>query len=226
MSTHHAPPSTHDLDVIACFPFTSTPTIEHLRAETRAARERGDLADADVLRAIVEHVHEAVLSLHPGHDLRSVTAWIGMADRLAMVHSAGLLELVAESATDRERPDDEPASGLEFITVVGPRPGSLRKRAAAYATAARALLERGGDPIASFTTARDLCVHAMERFARLPKGEREWRLLVAIGGWTFFDDEPAARPYAASCSASSPASSSGVSESTNPLSSCWVVGSG
>ena len=189
MSKHHAPPSKHGLDAIACFPFMSTPTIEHLRAEARATRESGDLADTDVLRAIVEHVHDAVLSFDPGHGLGSVAAWIGMADRLAMVHPSGLLELVAESATD---PDDEPASGLEFITVVGPRPGSLRKRAAAYATAARALLERDGDPIASFTTARDLCVHAMERFARLPKGEREWRFMVAIGGWTFFDDEPGA----------------------------------
>ena len=192
MSKHHASPGKHDLDVIACFPFMSTPTIEHLRSEARAARERRDPAGADVLRAVIENVHEAVLSFDPGHGFGSVAAWIGTADRLATVHPSGLLELVAESATDGERRDDEPASGLEFITVVGPRPGGLRKRAAAYATAARALLERDGDPIAPFTAARHLCVNAMEHFARLPKGEREWRLLVAIGGWTFFDDEPGA----------------------------------
>ncbi len=40
MSKYPASPSKHDLDVIACFPFTPTPTIARLRAEARAARAR------------------------------------------------------------------------------------------------------------------------------------------------------------------------------------------
>ncbi len=172
--------------VATCYPFIASESLLRRRRLARQAKKRRDPESAVIMQTLVEDVRAAVVAFAPPSHLQ-LAAWFGTADRLAYRHPSGLSELFSGDIPKAGVP-----GGIEFVTVVGPRSDWPQAEAHAYSEALDAFRSDRGVVEVLARAAKTLVTAARRREAAWSPDERQYRILVAITAWIYWDDEPGA----------------------------------
>jgi hypothetical protein len=174
--------------VATCHPFHATASILKRRSLAREAKRRRDPGSRVIFENLVTDIQSAILGFEPAGDFH-LAAWFGAADRLAYAHPSGALELL--TGGDGSCSDD--VGGIAFITVVGPRSYWPEAEARAYRQALTEL-SLDGESVEDVThAAKALVTAARRREASWSRDEWQFRIMAAITGWIYWDDEPGAK---------------------------------
>jgi hypothetical protein len=177
--------------VATVHPFTATEGMLRQRQRARKAKARRDPGGFVILEALTEEIRSIILDPRPS-SFDPAAAWFGSADRLAHVHPSGLVELLTDADGPRTSREPGKTSRLAFVSVVGPRSYWPESEALAYRAALKAFTRDDGGVERVTCAAKALVGAGRDRECRWGPDEWHFRVLAAIAGWVYWDDEPGA----------------------------------